>query len=138
MEVVGDRRGTQPGLILALRRVMVPLLLVGVPIGWVIASSMTGRDAGLNIGFDFHGTLWEPARAVIHGGPIYAEPTRDAVVIGNPSLYPPLFILLAIPLALLPATAAAWVWSALLAVCVGVALRIVGLRDWRLYVLALL
>jgi hypothetical protein len=99
---------------------------------------MTGRDAGLEIGFDFHGTLWEPARAVIHGGPIYAEPTRDAIVIGNPSLYPPLFILFAVPLSLLPATAAAWIWSALLAVCVCAALRIVGLRDWRLYVLALL
>jgi hypothetical protein len=99
---------------------------------------MTGWEAGLEIGFDFHGTLWEPARAVIHGGDVYAEPTRAAIEVGNPSVYPPLFILLSVPLALLPATAAAWIWSAVLAALVVLSLWIVGIRDWRLLVTALL
>lgn len=138
MSALSHERHAGSGLLLALRRVMVPLLAVGLPVGWVIASTISGNGDGIQVGFDFHGTLWEPARAVLHGGAIYAEPTRDAIVIGNPSVYPPLFILLAVPLSLLPATAAAWIWSALLVACVCVALRIVGLRDWRLYVLAVL
>ena len=45
-----------------------------------------------------------PARSST-AAPIYPEPTRDAVVIGNPTVYPPLFILASIPLALLPVDA---------------------------------
>jgi glycosyl transferase family 87 len=138
MEAVSAQRRPYAGLVAALRRVLPPLLLVGLPVGWVIGSNVTAFGSGVDMGFDFHGTLWEPARAVVYGGPIYAEPTRDAVVIGNPSVYPPLFILLAIPLGLLPATAAAWVWMLILATCVGVALWIVGLRDRRLLLLAIL
>jgi alpha-1,2-mannosyltransferase len=126
----------EAGLMLAFRRVMRLVLVVGLPVAWVIASTVTNDSFA--VGFDYLGTLWEPGRAVFNGGPIYAEPTRDAVVVGNPSLYPPLFILLALPLSLLPATTAAWLWSAFLAICVCAALRIVGVRDWRLYVLAVL
>ena len=112
------------------------VLVVGLPVGWAVASTVSNRS--FDVGFDYLGTLWEPGRAVLHGGPIYAEPTRAAVVIGNPSLYPPLFILLTVPLSLLPATAASWLWSGILALCVCASLRILGLRDWRLYVLAVL
>lgn len=137
MEVVdGSGARVEPGLAIAFRRVMGLVLVVGLPVGWAVASTVTNRS--FEVGFDYLGTLWEPGRAVLYGGPIYAEPTRAAVVIGNPSLYPPLFILLTVPLSLLPATAAAWLWSAILASCVCVSLRILGLRDWRVYVLAVL
>ena len=67
---------------------------------------------------------------------IYPEPTRDAVLVGNPTVYPPLFILLATPLALLPVGLASWVWFVLLAVAVYASMRIVGVRDWRCLLLA--
>jgi hypothetical protein len=58
-------------------------------------------------------------------------------MVGNPSVYPPLFILLTVPLALISATAAAWIWLAILAASVVVALRVLDVRDWRCYLIAL-
>jgi hypothetical protein len=119
-----------------LRQFRDPVLLFGVPVTFALLLVFAGYGPSWPIGFDFRGTLWEPARALLDGNAVYPPPTRDAVVIGNPAVYPPLFILATVPLALLPTTAAAWVWFVLLAVGVAAALRIVGVRDWRCYVLA--
>jgi len=113
-----------------------PLLFLALPLAFVAMSIDTGPSTGGGIGFDFQGTLWDPARAVLDGSAVYPTPTYNAVVIGNPAVYPPPFILAAVPLALLPAQTAAWVWTLLLALCVVCALRIVGVRDWRCYVVA--
>jgi hypothetical protein len=138
IDSVGRREGLSfAGMWLALRRVRDPLLLAGL-IGFVVMGNATGAGAVIDMGFDFRGTLWEPAQAVLHGGAIYAEPTRAGVEIGNPSVYPPLFILLTTPLALLSFGAAVWIWWAILVVAVPVTLRIVGVRDWRCYAVALL
>jgi hypothetical protein len=69
--------------------------------------------------------------------PIYPEPTRDNIVLGNPTVYPPVFILLSVPLALIPVTAASWLWFCVLGACVFAALWILEVRDWRCYVIAL-
>ena len=58
--------------------------------------------------------------------PIYPEPTRDNIVLGNPAVYPPVFILLSVPLALLPVTVASWLWFCVLGGCVFAALWILG------------
>lgn len=134
---VEQPRPSLAGLVRALRRVGRPLLLVAVPIAWVVASVAVTVDAGLDLGFDFRGTLWEPARAVVHGGPIYADPTSDAVAIGNPSVYPPLAIVLTVPLGLLPFGVATWLWAALLAACVAFGLWLLGCRDPLCFVVAL-
>ena len=57
--------------------------------------------------------------------------------VGNPAVYPPLFIVLSVPLALASSATAAWIWLAFLAATVAAALRILGVRDWRCYVVAL-
>ena len=125
------------GYIGALRRLRDPLLLVVVPITFAVLSIVLGYLNSWPIGFDFRGTLWEPARALLDGMPIYPEPTRDNVVLGNPTVYPPVFILLSVPLALIPVTAASWLWFCVLGGCVFAALWILGVRDWRCYVIAL-
>ena len=88
------------------------------------------------IGFDFRGTLWAPARAFLDGNPIYPEPTRDAVALGNPTVYPPLVILLRDAVRAAPRRLAV---VALVRppcrVCVA-SMRILGVRDWRCLVLA--
>ena len=76
-------------------------------------------------------------RALLDGMPIYPEPTRDNIVLGNPAVYPPVFILLSVPLALIPVTVASWLWFWVLGGCVVAALWILGVRDWRCYVIAL-
>jgi glycosyl transferase family 87 len=135
MAVVSHGDEPRTGLIGALRQLRDPLLLFAVPVLFAILV-VFGYHTSWPIGFDFRGTLWEPARALLDGAPIYPEPTRDAVVVGNPADYPPLFILLATPFAALPIGLAAWAWFCLLAGAVYVSMRILEVRDWRCLVLA--
>jgi hypothetical protein len=74
---------------------------------------------------------------VLDGAAIYPEPTRDNIVLGNPAVYPPLFIIASVPLALLPVAAASWIWFCVLGACVFFAMWILGVRDWRCHVLAI-
>ena len=137
MATVSHRSDPQAGgYIGALRRLRDPLLLLAVPVGFALLLAFAGYGRSWPIGFDFRGTLWEPARALLDGAPIYPRPTRDAVVVGNPTVYPPVFILAAVPLALLPVTAASWLWFALLGGAMLASMWIVGVRDWRCLVLA--
>lgn len=120
----------------ALRRLRDPLLLGAAPIVFAILVVLFQYRSSWPIGFDFRGTLWEPARAVLDGTDVYPEPTRETILLGNPAVYPPLFVLLSLPLALLPVGVASWLWFALLGASVYAALRILGIRDWRCLVLA--
>ena len=123
-------------LLRVLRQLRDPLLLGAVPITFGLLLVFAAYGPSWPTGFDFRGTLWEPARALLDGNPIYPPPTEDAVVVGNPAVYPPLFILASVPLALVPVGTAAWLWFVALAFGVGVSLWILGVRDWRCYVLA--
>jgi hypothetical protein len=132
-----ERTLPPPGFALAFRRLRDPLLLLCLPATFAVLTLVTGYASVGLVGFDFRGTLWEPAHALLEGSAIYPEPTRAAVAVGNPAVYPPPLILLASPLTLVPASAAAWLWGAFLVACVGSALWIVGVRDWRCYAVAL-
>lgn len=137
MTSVSHRNEHAPGLIGALRQVRDPLLLLVVPVTIAILAIVLGYLPQWPIGFDFRGTLWEPARAFLNGTVIYPEATREAVLTGNPAVYPPVFILVSVPFALLPVAAAAWVWFCVLAASVVAALWLLGVRDWRCHVLAI-
>jgi hypothetical protein len=137
MAIVSHRRESEIPLLGALRRLRDPLLLLVVPVTFAVLSVVLGYLNSWPIGFDFRGTLWEPARALLDGATIYPEPTRDAIVLGNPAVYPPVFIVASVPLALLPVGAAAWLWFCVLGACVFAAMWILGVRDWRCQVLAL-
>ena len=136
MSVVSQRGESDVPFIGALRRLCDPLLFFVAPVVFAVLTIVWGWLPAWGIGFDFVGTLWEPARALLDGDPIYPEPVRDAILVGNPSVYPPAAIVAAIPLALLPQVAAAWLWFALLSASVLAALWILGVRDWRCYVVA--
>jgi hypothetical protein len=137
MAVMSRSRASTSGHLGAARKLRDPLLLFALPVGFALLLAFAGYAASWPIGFDFRGTLWEPARALLDGTPIYPEPTENAVAIGNPAVYPPVFILASMPLALLPVTVASWLWVGVLGACVFAALWIVGVRDWRCHVLAL-
>lgn len=136
MATLGHRETSARDTWVALRRVGDPLLLGAFPLAFALATIAWGWLPAWGIGFDFVGTLWEPARGVLDGGPIYPDPTRESIVVGNPSVYPPPAIVAAVPLAVLPETAAAWLWFAVLGASVLAALWIVGVRDWRCLVVA--
>jgi hypothetical protein len=86
---------------------------------------------------DFRGTLWDPGHAIRAGHSPY--PPAHGPLGGSPSDYPPFPILvLGVPLSLLPFKLASAVWGSILAGCVALALRALGVRDWRCYAVALL
>ena len=89
MSVVGtDRPMSQAGLGRTLRSLRDPLL-VSRSRSCLRCSWLYGYRNSWPVGFDFRGTMWEPARALLDGRSIYPEPTREAVVVGNPAVYPP-------------------------------------------------
>jgi hypothetical protein len=137
MAVVTHREERRTGLIGALRQLRDPLLLFAVPVTFAVLSITLGYLQSWPIGFDFRGTLWEPARALLDGAAIYPPPTHDAIVLGNPAVYPPVFIIASLPLAILPVAAASWLWFFLLGASVVSAMWILGVRDWRCHILAL-
>ena len=100
MATMSHRDGSAAGLIGALRQLRDPLLLIAFPITFAVLSVALGYMNSWPVGFDFRGTLWEPARALLDGAAIYPEPTRDNIVLGNPAVYPPVFIVASVPLAL--------------------------------------
>ena len=126
------------GVVRAARTIAPVVLFVVLPLAiaatqWI---DLSGRFD--TYGFDFRGTLWEPARSVLDGASPYPRPDDPSIVSGNPSVYPPLAILALTPLARIGFDAAYVLWSLALVGAVAGALRIVGLRDWRCYSLALL
>ena len=90
------------------------------------------------LGFDFNGTLWDPAVASREGRAPYPAPVVSEVDVGNPALYPPLLFLLVTPLTFLPWSLGLAVWIAILGAAVAAALYLLGVRDVRCYVVALI
>ena len=123
------------GLVRTLRTLRDPLLLAAAPITFAVLLGVVGYGNSWSIGFDFRGTLWEPARAALDGVPMYPTATPEAVAVGNPAVYPPVFILLSVPLALLSAAAASWLWLCVLGAASFASMWILGVRDWRCLVL---
>ena len=128
---------TPHGFRLALLRLRDPFLFVVAPITFALATFAFSYPDLFPLGFDFRGPMWEPARAALDGMPVYPDAVRESILVGNPAIYPPLAILVALPLASLPVGVASALWFAALAACVVGALRLVGVRDWRCHVLAL-
>ena len=95
---------------------------------------------------DFHGNFTAPAREILRGASpyhlAYLERVRDAVAAGHRPdefargvfvSYPAPTLLIGVPFSYLPAAVASWLWVGLMAGCAVLALRLVGVRDWRVY-----
>lgn len=116
-------------------------LLLAVSLAFVAASAYVEVRMGFVhevVGFDFEGTLWDPANAIRHGQSPYPPPTVSAVEVGNPALYPPLLMLGVLPLTWLPWPLGVGVWVLVLVAAVAGSLAALGVRDLRVYLLALL
>jgi alpha-1,2-mannosyltransferase len=110
--------------------VVLPAVLVGW-YGWVFVDRGAGKS-------DFW-TFWLAGRTVLHGGnpyPAVASLPHVADKWFAPFVYPPVAAFVLAPLAVLPFTVAKVCFFALNLVGFGVALRLLGVRDWRCYTLA--
>ena len=97
---------------------------------WVAAATDT-------IGFDFRGTMWDPAMAIRDGRTPFPNPLVADVDVGNPALYPPLLPILAIPITALSWSTGLILWTSLLVCALGLTLYVLNVRDPRCYALAL-
>lgn len=119
--------------------VLPPLLLLMALVG-------SFRSATSSWAIDFEGNFRAPAQAILHGlspyHPHELARVHQAVAHGrNPDdfhagvfvAYPAPSLLLGVPFTFLPAALAEWLWAACMLAAGGLALRIVGVRDWRVY-----
>jgi alpha-1,2-mannosyltransferase len=89
-------------------------------------------------GFDFHGGAWSAGRDVLAGRSPYPAPEPARLLVpGNAYIPPPPLAVLCIPLSLLPFVPAVVAWGVACSAALVLALRIVGVSDWRVYGLAL-
>jgi Glycosyltransferase family 87 len=110
--------------------VILPLLLLGLCASVVITSGRHGSDFT---------TFYDAGRAVLHGHSPY--PTLESLpnVAGRlfaPYVYPPVAAYSMIPLSVLPFAVAVIVYFLLNLAAVGLALRLLGVSDWRCYSIA--
>lgn len=113
----------------ALRHVLLALgflalaVLVGLEAQWVHS---VGR-----LGLDFHANTWQPAKDVLSGLNPYADPSLPGL---QPlCVYPPLTFVATMPLALLALPSAWLFWASLLLASAIGTVRVLGVRDWRIY-----
>jgi hypothetical protein len=97
------------------------------------------RNAQLaKYGFDFHGGAWQAGQDVLSGRSPYPAPNSWYLVVhGNAFIPPPLLALVSIPFSLLPYGLAVAIWNLVCTGALAAALRLIGVRDRRLYLLAL-
>jgi hypothetical protein len=113
------------------------------PLYWLVLVLLFVADLYFNVhagifGEDFRGTIWHASRDVLHGRSPYPRPDAAALAwVGNPAVYPAATLVALSPLGLLPFTLSAVAWDvASVAMLVG-ALRLVGVRDRRIYAVVL-
>ena len=103
-------RSSQPGGPAQFAAAALPVVAL---VSAVLVPALILAVAGDTLGYDFH-AYYAAATRVLNGQPAYDLTTTVAGPYGL-FLYPPTFLPLAIPFALLPVGVATWAWTALLA-----------------------
>jgi hypothetical protein len=89
-------------------------------------------------GFDFRGGAWAAGRDILHGASPYLPPDPTKLLApGNSYIPPPPLAVLTVPLSVLPFVPAVAIWGLACTAGLVLALKIVGVRDVRVYGLAL-
>jgi hypothetical protein len=119
-------------------RRLAPLLMWGaLPVG-LTAFTFAKPARGVHFAGDFHYAFWPAGQRVLHGLSPYVDPSSPAVAHAVAFVYPALAALLIAPFALVPHATADVVFAALNLAAALLTLRVLEVRDWRLYGLVLL
>jgi hypothetical protein len=116
-------------------------------LGLYIVESIRNGHAAWAV--DFNGNFRVPAQEILQGSSPYhpgvLEHVRAAVSAGHSPIdyqhgvfptYPVPGLLLGVPFTALPVVLAEWLWLGCMLAAGGLALRLVGVRDWRVYAAA--
>jgi len=113
------------------RRPLELLLFAVVPALVAVAMFAVARsDHSLSV--DFHNELYPEAKKLLDWENPFPPP-GSAVWYGHNMIWPPVAAFLVAPLTLVPAGTADWVMALFGLACFMGSLRIVGVRDWRIY-----
>jgi alpha-1,2-mannosyltransferase len=129
-------QSTPGGQRVARRRAIEHSLFGVLPVlvtGWLLVYVLTTKFGAV----DFRQDFWTVGWRTLHGASPYSW-TRSQIASGVSFPYPALAALVFAPFALLPTGLASAVFTVLCLVSVGGALRVLGVRDWRLYGVAAL
>jgi hypothetical protein len=145
-------RARAPGLARAGGRVLAVVLFGILPCALLLLILISDFHGGTGSwAIDFNGNFRVPAKEILQGiSPYHPDElvrVRQAVAAGHRpdefqkgvfAAYPAPALLAGLPFAWLPQALAEWLWAALMLAAGGLALRLVGVRDWRVYGVALL
>ncbi len=116
----------------ALLRVLTILGLAVLPV--VVAIAMFAVAHGDNsLSVDFHNELYPEAKLLLAWENPFPEPGTTELGEGKNLIWPPIAAFLVAPLTLLGPEAADWTIALLGLACFMISLRLVGVRDWRVY-----
>jgi alpha-1,2-mannosyltransferase len=87
------------------------------------------------LGGDFHGTIWNPDRAILHGRSPYPPSGHITTVGPPPAVYLPPIFLVTLPLGLLSLHVANWVWFGILVCSTIATVAALGVRNPLCYAL---
>jgi hypothetical protein len=145
-----EARVRAPGIAQVCGRIawFVWLALLPLALGvYVVQSLRNGHSAWA---IDFNGNFRAPAQEILDGHspyhPVELAQVHAAVVAGHSPIeyhhgvfaaYPAPGLLVGVPFTALPVVLAEWLWIGCLLAAGGLALRLAGVRDWRVYAAAL-
>ena len=113
-------------------RRLLPILLFGVlPVAVAIGMFATAHSSN-SLAADFHNELYPEAKLLLHWTNPFPGPDA-ALEYGHNLIWPPVAAFLISPLTALPAGTANWAIALIGLACSLLSLRIVGVRDWRVY-----
>ena len=115
----------------AFRRILPVLLFAVLPIAVGITMfAVASTDDSLSL--DFHNELYPEAEQLLHWD-IRLPPPGSDLSHGNNIIWPPIAAALVAPFTILPPGAADWAVAFVGLACFMASLRLVGVRDWRVY-----
>ena len=113
------------------RRLLAILLLGVLPVVTAIAMFALAHDSG-SLARDFHNELYPEAKLLLEWENPFPGPD-EPLQFGHNLIWPPLAAFLVAPFTLLSPVAADWAIALVGVACALLSLRIVGVRDWRVY-----
>ena len=115
----------------ALSRIAAPLFLGIVPVLVAIAMFVAASDGSIAV--DFRNELYPEAELLLDWTNPFPQPGTTDLGRGKNLIWPPLAAFAVAPFTVLSAEAAGWSIAVVGLACFMLSLRLVGVRDWRVY-----
>jgi Glycosyltransferase family 87 len=113
------------------RRLLSVLLFGALPIATAVVMFTLAHDSG-SLASDFHNELYPEAKRLLEWENPFPGPD-EPLQFGHNLIWPPLAVFLVAPFTVLSPAAADWAIALVGLACSLLSLRIVGVRDWRVY-----